>query len=146
MNWEEIGRQFQGDYAPQWHKQNENSQSWCQTFSNFCRLKSSLLPKGKCRGGIFCGSRSSLCQRYPMGPTLQTNWSVLCQVQLSTENKKETIAMSWCLPTSCTTWKPDTQVPRCWEHLFAVCENISSPYHFRHQDHFGRPHFNTSHS
>lgn len=84
-----TGRQLQGDYAPQWHRQNETSQSWWQTFFNFCRLKSLLLPKGEPRAGIFCGIRSFLCQRYPMGPsTLQTNWSALHQAQLSTENKK----------------------------------------------------------
>lgn len=132
-SWEETGRQFQGDYAPQWHKQNENSQSWCQTSSNFCRLKSSLLPKGKCRGGIFCGTRSSLCQRYPLGPaTLQTNWSVLCQVQLTTVNQKRdhcgVMVFTYELQHT-QTWH---QMPHCWEHLFAVCENISSPYHFRH--------------
>lgn len=146
-----IGRQLQGDYAPQWLRQNENSQSWCQTLSNFCRLKSSLHPKGEGKGDIFCGIRSSLCHRDPMGPPLlQTNWSVLCQLQLSAEKKKETTAVSfayglclWAAPHANLTLKYHTAENTCLlcgrTSQVPITSGTSALF-------WSSPHFDTSHS
>lgn len=71
-----------------WLKSKQHGQGWCETFSNFCRLKSSSSLKEECRGGIFCGTRPSLCQRHPVGTsTLHADRQMLCQAYASTENE-----------------------------------------------------------
>lgn len=145
-SWEEIGRQLQGYYAPQWHRQNENSQCWCQTLSNSCRLKSPLWPKGEHRDGIFCGIRSSSCQRYPLGPPpLQTNWSGLCRVQLRAKNKKRDHCSVLAFACELQTWGHHMQTwdsnatllrtPLCYvgQHLKSL--SLQASLH-----HFGPPH------
>lgn len=151
-SWEEIGRQLQGYYAPQWHRQNENSQCWCQTLSNSCRLKSPLWPKGEHRDGIFCGIRSSSCQRYPLGPPpLQTNWSGLCRVQLRAKNKKKRPLQCLGLCMWVANLRPpyanlrfkcytaeNTSLLRGATSQVPITSGISAPF-------WSSPHFNTSH-
>lgn len=95
-----------------WH-----GQGWWETFSTFCRLKSSLSFKGECRGGIACGTRPSLCQRDPVGTsTLPTERQVLRQAHLSTE-MKETTVLSFLVPflmalNHMQTWDPSATLIR----------------------------------
>lgn len=115
----------------QWH-----SQDWCETFPSFCRLKSSLSLKGECAEVAFSVGQDLPCGRGILWEHLCIEQTGKCPVKLTLalKMKKETTVVFWLGPFlmelhHMQTWDFSASL---LQHSFAMWENLSSLYNFRH--------------